>query len=253
VSGLTKLRFPDRQDAPIEIDIAASQVERSRKAQAGGGDQPENRLVDGWSQSAMRGKAPGGVEEIANLHLRVDVWRQATMGAAKDCRLRELGGWIEPRKIPGERSKDIQASRPGKRRGALRLTCCPLPQTQSDWWVDENRVKLEPMLDLCRLIVGIVTDLFRSRAALEAELLVLRQQLNVLRRAAPKRLFFDSIDRLILAAACRSFPKAYDALAIVRPDTVIRHRHPIGALLQDERFLRVGAKDSNQNDPVSWP
>jgi hypothetical protein len=80
-------------------------------------------------------------------------------------------------------------------------------------------------LDLCRLIVGIVTDLFRSRAALEAELLVLRQQINVLRRAAPKRLFFGSIDRLILAAACRSFPKAYDALAIVRPDTVIRwHR-----------------------------
>lgn len=81
------------------------------------------------------------------------------------------------------------------------------------------------MLDLCRLIVGIVTDLLRSRAALEAELLVLRQQINVLRRTAPKRLFFGTIDRLILAAACRSFPKAYDALAIVRPDTVIRwHR-----------------------------
>ncbi len=81
------------------------------------------------------------------------------------------------------------------------------------------------MLDLCRLVVGIVTDLFRSRAALETELLVLRQQINVLRRAAPKRLFFGAIDRLILAAACRSFPKAYNALAIVRPDTVIRwHR-----------------------------
>jgi len=35
------------------------------------------------------------------------------------------------------------------------------------------------MLDLCRLIAGIVTDLLRSRAALEAELLVLRQQINV--------------------------------------------------------------------------
>ena len=81
------------------------------------------------------------------------------------------------------------------------------------------------MLELCRLIVGIVTDLLRSWAALEAELLVLRQQINVLRRTAPKRLFFGAIDRLILAAACRSFPKAYDALAIVRPDTVIRwHR-----------------------------
>ena len=81
------------------------------------------------------------------------------------------------------------------------------------------------MLDLCRLIVGIVTDLLRSRAALEAELLVLRQQINVLRRTAPKRLFFGAIDRLILTATCRSFPNAYDALAIVRPDLVIRwHR-----------------------------
>jgi hypothetical protein len=81
------------------------------------------------------------------------------------------------------------------------------------------------MLDLCRLIVGIVTDLLRSRASLEGELLVLRQQINVLRRTAPKRLFFGAIDRLILAATCRLFPKVYDALAIVRPDTVVRwHR-----------------------------
>ncbi len=126
VSGLTKLRVPDRQDALIEIDVTTLQVERFRKAQAGGGDQPENRLVSGWSQSTVRGKAPGGGEEIADLLFRVDVWRQATMGAAKDCRLRELGGWIEPRQIPGEWSKDIQASRPGKRHGVLRLTLHPI-------------------------------------------------------------------------------------------------------------------------------
>ena len=81
------------------------------------------------------------------------------------------------------------------------------------------------MLDLCRLILGMVIDLLRSRVALEAEIVVLRQQLNVLRRACPKKLPFISIDRLILGAVCRLFPKVYDALAIVRPDTVIRwHR-----------------------------
>ena len=81
------------------------------------------------------------------------------------------------------------------------------------------------MWDLCRLVIGFVTDLFRSRAALEAELLVLRQQVNVLRRAAPKKILFGAFDRLILAAACRSFPKVYEALAIVRPETVVRwHR-----------------------------
>jgi hypothetical protein len=49
---------------------------------------------------------------------------------------------------------------------------------------------------------------FRSRAALEAEIVVLRQQLNVLRRACPKKLPFNSIDRLILGAACRQFSEA---------------------------------------------
>ena len=35
-----------------------------------------------------------------------------------------------------------------------------------------------PMLDLCRLIFAIASDLLRSRVALEAEILVLRQQIN---------------------------------------------------------------------------
>ena len=71
----------------------------------------------------------------------------------------------------------------------------------------------------------MVIDLLRSRVALEAEILVLRQQINVLRRTRPKRPPFISIDRLILGGVCRLFPKMYDALAIVRPDTVIRwHR-----------------------------
>jgi len=75
------------------------------------------------------------------------------------------------------------------------------------------------------LFFGMIVDLFRSRAALEAEIVVLRQQLNVLRRACPKKLPFNSIDRLILGGACRLFPIVNNALAIVRPDTVIRwHR-----------------------------
>ena len=78
------------------------------------------------------------------------------------------------------------------------------------------------MFDLCKLIVGTVIDLLRSRAMLEAEILMLRQQINVLRRANPKRLRFASIGRLILGGICRLFPKMYDTLAIVRPDTVIR-------------------------------
>src|SRR3954453_20675817 len=81
------------------------------------------------------------------------------------------------------------------------------------------------MVDLCRLIFGMVIDLLRSRVALEAEILVLRQQINVLRRTRPRRPPFISIDRLILGGVCRLFPKMYDALAMFRPDPFIRwHR-----------------------------
>ena len=77
------------------------------------------------------------------------------------------------------------------------------------------------MLDLCRLIFRMALDLLRSHVALEAEILVLRQQINVLRRANPKKLRFVSIDRLILGGICRLFPNVYGALAIVRPETVV--------------------------------
>ena len=67
--------------------------------------------------------------------------------------------------------------------------------------------------------------LFRSRALLQAEILTLRHQLNVLRRKSPQRLTFTSIDRLVFAGLYRVVPGALDALKIVRPETVIRwHR-----------------------------
>jgi hypothetical protein len=46
------------------------------------------------------------------------------------------------------------------------------------------------MWDLFRLIFGLIIDLFRSRAALEAEVLVLKQQIIVLRRGKPIRMPF---------------------------------------------------------------
>jgi transposase InsO family protein len=81
------------------------------------------------------------------------------------------------------------------------------------------------MLDVCRLIVALVIDLFRPRAAVEAEILVLRQQIIVLRRGRPGRVPFLTVDRMVLGWVCQLFPKTREALAIVRPDTVVRwHR-----------------------------
>ena len=81
------------------------------------------------------------------------------------------------------------------------------------------------MRDLCRLIWCGLIGFFRSRASLEAEILVLRHQLNVLRRKSPKRPTFGNIDRLIFAGLYSLAPNVRSALAIVRPETVIRwHR-----------------------------
>jgi hypothetical protein len=67
--------------------------------------------------------------------------------------------------------------------------------------------------------------MFQSRAALEAEILVLRHQLNVLRRSCPKRVVLNSIDRLLLVGLYRLAPATLDALKIIRPATLLRwHR-----------------------------
>src|SRR6478672_7754105 len=81
------------------------------------------------------------------------------------------------------------------------------------------------MKDVCRLIWLALIGLFRSQASLQAEILTLRHQLNVLRRKSPQRLTFTSIDRLVFAGLYRLAPGVLDALKIVRPETVIRwHR-----------------------------
>jgi hypothetical protein len=86
----------------------------------------------------------------------------------------------------------------------------PVIIVQSDWLTPGGR-----------LIWCVMAGLFRSRAALQAEILVLRQQLIVLRRKSPKRLVFSNIDRLVLVSLYRFSPKTLDALKILKPATVI--------------------------------
>ena len=81
------------------------------------------------------------------------------------------------------------------------------------------------MSDLCRLIWCAMVGLVRSRAALQAEILILRHQLNVLRRKSPKRVAVGTIDRLVFVGLYRFSPKVLDALKILKPETVLRwHR-----------------------------
>ena len=81
------------------------------------------------------------------------------------------------------------------------------------------------MRDICSLLWCALVGLFRSRASREAKMLLLRPQLNVLRRKSPKRIAFTDVDRLVFAGLYHLAPEALKALKIVKPETVIRwHR-----------------------------
>jgi hypothetical protein len=83
------------------------------------------------------------------------------------------------------------------------------------------------MREVLKLIWWGLIGLFRSRASLEAEIVVLRHQVNVLRRRSPKRLALSNVDRLIFAGLYGVAPRILSALAIVEPQTVVR-RHRAG-------------------------
>ena len=70
------------------------------------------------------------------------------------------------------------------------------------------------MTDLLKLVFGILASLFRSRARLEAENLILRQQINVLRRRMPKRLDLNNTDRFLFVWLYRWFPSVLGAVDV---------------------------------------
>ena len=75
------------------------------------------------------------------------------------------------------------------------------------------------MADIFTLLWSALTTLLRSRVQLEAEILILRQQINVLRRNSSKRFAFRPLDRLVFVGLYRLTPGIVDALAIVRPES----------------------------------
>jgi len=83
------------------------------------------------------------------------------------------------------------------------------------------------MRNFFRIVIDFLRARFKSRAELEAENILLRHQLNVLKRRHPQHLQVKNSERIILALAYRFFPKLLSAIQIVRPETIIRW-HRIG-------------------------
>ncbi len=87
------------------------------------------------------------------------------------------------------------------------------------------------MIAIGLLFVRILCDCFKSRRRLEAEILILRHQLNVLRQRAPRRgLHLRWVDRALFIWLYRRCPRLLEAITIVRPETVVRwHRRGFAA------------------------
>jgi hypothetical protein len=78
------------------------------------------------------------------------------------------------------------------------------------------------MIRFLILFLHVLISPFRTRVRLEAEIILLRHQLSVLRQRAPSRPRLTVADRLLFVWLCCLFPSAMNALTIVQPETVIR-------------------------------
>jgi hypothetical protein len=64
-----------------------------------------------------------------------------------------------------------------------------------------------------------VVSPFKTKARLEAEIILLRHQLNVLRRRVPSKPKLAVADRLLFVWLYRLFPSVLNAVTIVQPET----------------------------------
>ena len=81
------------------------------------------------------------------------------------------------------------------------------------------------MMAIAFLFVRMLGDWFKSRRQLEAEILALRHQLNVLQQRTPRRVHLNRGSRALFIWLYRRCPRILDAITVVRPETVVRwHR-----------------------------
>jgi hypothetical protein len=98
-----------------------------------------------------------------------------------------------------------------------------------------------PLLGMIELLLHWLASLVKSRRRLEAENLVLRHQVNILRRRASRRLGLSNADRLGFVWLYRLCPSVVEAVAIIRPETVIRwHRQGFRAFWRWKSRSRGG-------------
>jgi hypothetical protein len=81
------------------------------------------------------------------------------------------------------------------------------------------------MIQFLSLVAHILVSPFKTRVRLEAEIILLRHQVNVLRRRLPAKPRLTLADRLVFIWLYRLFPSVRSVVTIIQPETVVRwHR-----------------------------
>src|SRR3977135_4483236 len=83
------------------------------------------------------------------------------------------------------------------------------------------------MFSLLCFVLAAMPSPFKSKSRLGAENMVLRHQLNVLRRKVQGRIWLTNNDRWFFVQLYRWFPSILQVLTVIRPETLV-HWHRAG-------------------------
>ncbi len=78
------------------------------------------------------------------------------------------------------------------------------------------------MIAFVSSVLHALVSPFKAQGRLEGEIIMLRHQLNVLRRRVPSKPKLSAADRLLFIWLYRLFPSVLCAVTIVQPETIIR-------------------------------
>src|SRR3979411_3385719 len=118
------------------------------------------------------------------------------------------------------------------------------------------------MIGLLCFALAVLASPFKSKMRLEAENVVLRHQLIVLRRRLRGRVRLTNNDRWFLIQLYRWFPSILQVLTIIQPETLVRwHRvgfrcywrwksRPLGGRPQVDEELRVLIRRISVENPL---
>ena len=81
------------------------------------------------------------------------------------------------------------------------------------------------MIEFLILFLHVLVSPFKTQARLEAEIVLLRHQLNALRQRLPSKPRLTMADRLLFVWLYRLVPSLLSAAVIIQPETIVRwHR-----------------------------